>query len=90
MASCKAKKKKFKTASSAGKVKATMLFMLVDIMAHGIIINFDAYVANLKELLAQLSRVRPHRQKQNVLPLLDNAGHILVTKSPGSSENLDG
>ncbi|KAJ4433106.1 hypothetical protein ANN_15363 [Periplaneta americana] len=47
--------------------------MLVDIMPHGTTINSDAYVATLKKLQAGLSRVRRHREKQDVLLFHDNA-----------------
>ncbi|KAJ4444656.1 hypothetical protein ANN_06452 [Periplaneta americana] len=47
--------------------------LLVDIMPHRSIINSDAYVAALKKLKARLSRVRRHREKQDVLLLHDNA-----------------
>ncbi|KAJ4444974.1 hypothetical protein ANN_06773 [Periplaneta americana] len=47
--------------------------LLVDIMPHGTTINSDAYVATLKKLQARLSRVRRHREKQDVLLLYDNA-----------------
>lgn len=72
------KKTKFKTTPSAGKVMATVFFdseglLLVDIMPRGTTINSDAYVTTLKKLQARLSRVRPHRQKQDVLLLHDNA-----------------
>ncbi|KAJ4444731.1 hypothetical protein ANN_06528 [Periplaneta americana] len=46
--------------------------LLVDIMPHGTTINSDAYMATLKKLQARLSRVRSHRQKQDVLVLHDN------------------
>ncbi|KAJ4452084.1 hypothetical protein ANN_03600 [Periplaneta americana] len=41
----------------------------VDIMPHGTTINSDGYVATLKELQVRLSRVRRHREKQDVLLL---------------------
>ena len=47
--------------------------LLMDIMPHGTTINSDGYVANLKKLLVRLSRVRRHREKQDVLLLHDNA-----------------
>ncbi|KAJ4429260.1 hypothetical protein ANN_26263 [Periplaneta americana] len=47
--------------------------LLVDIMPHGTTINSDAYVTTLKKLQARLSHVQPHREKQNVLLLHDNA-----------------
>ncbi|KAJ4434658.1 hypothetical protein ANN_23223 [Periplaneta americana] len=47
--------------------------LLMDIMPHGTTINSDAYVATLKKLQARLSRVRRHREKQDVLLLHDNA-----------------
>ncbi|KAJ4446302.1 hypothetical protein ANN_12997 [Periplaneta americana] len=47
--------------------------LLVDIMPHGTAINFDGYVATLKKLQVRLSRVRRHREKQDVLLLNDNA-----------------
>ncbi|KAJ4440418.1 hypothetical protein ANN_08559 [Periplaneta americana] len=47
--------------------------LLVDIMPHGTTINSDAYVATLKKLQVRLSRVRRHREKQDVLLLHDNA-----------------
>ncbi|KAJ4431714.1 hypothetical protein ANN_20316 [Periplaneta americana] len=47
--------------------------LLVDIMPHGSNINSDGYVATLKKLLVRLSRVRRHREKQDVLLLHDNA-----------------
>ncbi|KAJ4450461.1 hypothetical protein ANN_01886 [Periplaneta americana] len=47
--------------------------LLVDIMPHGTTINSDAYVATPKKLQARLNRVRPHREKQDVLLLHDNA-----------------
>ncbi|KAJ4428744.1 hypothetical protein ANN_25737 [Periplaneta americana] len=40
--------------------------LLVDIMPHGTTINSDGYVATLKKLQVRLSRVRRHREKQNV------------------------
>jgi hypothetical protein len=51
------KKKKFKSAPSAGKVMATVFFdseglLLVDIMPQGTTINSDAYVVTLKKLQA--------------------------------------
>ncbi|KAJ4451813.1 hypothetical protein ANN_03287 [Periplaneta americana] len=46
--------------------------LLVDTMPHGTTINSDGYVANLKKLLVRLSRVRRHREKQDVLLLHDN------------------
>ncbi|KAJ4451603.1 hypothetical protein ANN_03072 [Periplaneta americana] len=72
------KKMRFKTAPSTGKVMVTVFFdseglLLVDIMPHGTKINSDAYVATLKELQARVSRVRPHRDYQDVLLLHDNA-----------------
>ncbi|KAJ4433562.1 hypothetical protein ANN_15871 [Periplaneta americana] len=47
--------------------------LLVDIMPHGTTINSDGYVATLKKLQVRLSRVRRHREKQDVLLLHDNA-----------------
>ncbi|KAJ4436405.1 hypothetical protein ANN_19037 [Periplaneta americana] len=47
--------------------------LLVDIMPHGTTINSDAYVATLKKLQARLSRVRLHREKQDVLLLHEKA-----------------
>ncbi|KAJ4447701.1 hypothetical protein ANN_09709 [Periplaneta americana] len=49
------------------------VLLLVDIMPHGTTINSDAYVATLKKLQVRLSRVRRHREKQDVLLLHDNA-----------------
>ncbi|KAJ4435884.1 hypothetical protein ANN_18504 [Periplaneta americana] len=72
------KKKKFKTAPLAEKVMATVFYnseglLLVDIMGHGTTINSDVYMANVKKLQARLSHVRPHREKQDILLLHDNA-----------------
>ncbi|KAJ4438025.1 hypothetical protein ANN_13964 [Periplaneta americana] len=47
--------------------------LLMDIMPHRTTINSDAYVATLKKLQARLSRVRRHRENQDVLLLHDNA-----------------
>ncbi|KAJ4430317.1 hypothetical protein ANN_22530 [Periplaneta americana] len=47
--------------------------LLMDIMPYGTTINSDGYIANLKKLLVRLSRVRRHREKQDVLLLHDNA-----------------
>ncbi|KAJ4450237.1 hypothetical protein ANN_01656 [Periplaneta americana] len=47
--------------------------LLVDIMPHGTTINSDGYVATLKKLQVRLSRIRRHREKQDVLLLHDNA-----------------
>ncbi|KAJ4449547.1 hypothetical protein ANN_00948 [Periplaneta americana] len=46
--------------------------LLVDIMPHGTTINSDGYVATLKKLQVRLSRVRRHREKQDVMLLHDN------------------
>ncbi|KAJ4435888.1 hypothetical protein ANN_18508 [Periplaneta americana] len=42
-------------------------------MPHRTTINSDGYVATLKKLQVRLSRVRRHREKQDVLLLHDNA-----------------
>ncbi|KAJ4444138.1 hypothetical protein ANN_05927 [Periplaneta americana] len=47
--------------------------LLVDIIPLGTTINSDGYVATLKKLQVRLSRVRRHREKQDVLLLHDNA-----------------
>lgn len=72
------RKKKFKSAPSAGKVMASVFWdsegvLLVDIMERGTTINSTAYVNTLKKLEGRLRRVRPHRQKADVLLLHDNA-----------------
>jgi hypothetical protein len=51
------KEKKFKSAPSAGKVKATVFVdsegrLLVDIMPQGTTVNSDAYLATIKKLKA--------------------------------------
>ncbi|KAJ4450091.1 hypothetical protein ANN_01498 [Periplaneta americana] len=55
------------------QVRPTKELLLVDIMPHGTNINSDGYVATLKKLQVRLSRVRRHREKQDVLLLHDNA-----------------
>ncbi|KAJ4441850.1 hypothetical protein ANN_11709 [Periplaneta americana] len=55
--------------------------LLVDIMSHGITINSDGYVATLKKLQVRLSRVRRHREKQDVLLLHDNAQSYVSHKT---------
>ncbi|KAJ4447390.1 hypothetical protein ANN_09396 [Periplaneta americana] len=65
-------KRKIKQTSGAKDVHGEGL-LLVDIMPYGTTINSDAYVAILKKLPARLSRVRRHREKQDVLLLHDNA-----------------
>ena len=56
--------------------------LLVDIMPHGTTINSDAYVATLKKLQVRLSRIRRHREKQDVLLLHDNAQPYVSHKNP--------
>ncbi|KAJ4446975.1 hypothetical protein ANN_13677 [Periplaneta americana] len=79
VASCKFTKEiEIKSTPSAGNVMATVFFdseglLLVDIMPHGTTINSDEYVATLKKLQVRLSRVRRHREKQDVLLLHENA-----------------
>ncbi|KAJ4446483.1 hypothetical protein ANN_13179 [Periplaneta americana] len=55
--------------------------LLVEIMPHGTTINSDGYVANLKNLQARLSRVRRHREKQDVLIFHDNARSYVSHKT---------
>ncbi|KAJ4450163.1 hypothetical protein ANN_01570 [Periplaneta americana] len=79
VASCTFTKEiEFKSTPSAGNVMATVFFdseglLLVDIMPHGTTINSDGHVATLKKLQVRVSRVRRHREKQDVLLLHDNA-----------------
>ena len=47
--------------------------LLVDIMQPGTTINSNAYVQTLKKLQGQLRCVRPHRQREDVFLLHDNA-----------------
>ncbi|KAJ4449048.1 hypothetical protein ANN_00443 [Periplaneta americana] len=54
-------------------VDANEGLLFVDIMPHGTTINSDGYVATLKKLQVRLSRVRRHREKQDVLLLHDIA-----------------
>ncbi|KAJ4434441.1 hypothetical protein ANN_23003 [Periplaneta americana] len=57
----------------SGAAERTEGLLLVGIMPHGTTINSDGYVAILKKLQVRLSRVRRHREKQDVLLLHDNA-----------------
>ncbi|KAJ4439105.1 hypothetical protein ANN_15062 [Periplaneta americana] len=63
----------FGAAERTGTAMKREGLLLVDIMPHGTTINSDAYVATLKKLQVRLSRVRRHREKQDVLLLHDNA-----------------
>ncbi|KAJ4428751.1 hypothetical protein ANN_25744 [Periplaneta americana] len=63
--------------------------LLVDIMPHGTTINSDGFVATLKKLQVRLSRVRRHREKQDVLLLHDNAQPYVSHKTNTRSENSD-
>ncbi|KAJ4448043.1 hypothetical protein ANN_10055 [Periplaneta americana] len=62
-----------KKSTALEKMEILEGLLLMDIMPHGTTINSDAYVATLKKLQARLSRVRRHREKQDVLLLHDNA-----------------
>ncbi|KAJ4445782.1 hypothetical protein ANN_12467 [Periplaneta americana] len=66
-----------RAAMNLGFLKSQLIIkeglLLVDIMPHGTTINSDGYVATLKKLQVRLSRVRRHREKQDVLLLHDNA-----------------
>ncbi|KAJ4444955.1 hypothetical protein ANN_06754 [Periplaneta americana] len=57
--------------------------LLVDIMPHGTTINSDGYVATLKKLQVRQSRVRRHRENQDVLLLHDNAQPYVSHKTTG-------
>ena len=46
-------------------------------------INSDVHVATLKKLETQVCRVRPHRQKQDVLLLHDNVRQHVSHKTAG-------
>jgi len=70
-------KKKFKTLSSAGKVKCTVFWdrkgvILLDFLEPGQTINSDRYIAKLTKLKARISRVRPEK-KTTFLLQHDNA-----------------
>ncbi|KAJ4428655.1 hypothetical protein ANN_25648 [Periplaneta americana] len=67
------KMKKNTWLSIAASLNTDQGLLLVDIMPHGTTINSDGYVATLKKLQVRLSRVRRHREKQDVLLLHDNA-----------------
>ncbi|KAJ4441043.1 hypothetical protein ANN_10892 [Periplaneta americana] len=73
---------------SPGSLKAKGL-LLVDIMPHGTTIHSDTYVATLKKLQARLSRVRRHREKQDVLLLHDNAQPYVSHKTTDQIRNSD-
>jgi hypothetical protein len=78
-----AQEKEIKSAPSARKVMATVFFdseepLHVEIMPQGTTINSDTYVATLKKLKAL-----PHRQKQDVLLLHDNASPHVSQKNQG-------
>ena len=57
--------------------------LLVDIVSHGAATKSEDYVAILKKFQARLCRVRPHRQKQDVLLLHDNARPQVSHKTTG-------
>ncbi|KAJ4427450.1 hypothetical protein ANN_25073 [Periplaneta americana] len=61
--------------------------LLVDIMPHGTTINSDGYVATLKKFQVRLSRVRRHREKQDVLLLHDNAQAYVSHKTTDQIRN---
>lgn len=87
------RKKKFKSAPSAGKVMASVFWdsegvLLVDIMEPGTTINSTAYVATLKKLQGRLRRVRPHRQNEDVLLLHDNARPHVSRQTTGDIRKL--
>ncbi|KAJ4447360.1 hypothetical protein ANN_09366 [Periplaneta americana] len=63
--------------------------LLLDNMPHGTTINSDVYVANLKKLLVRLSRVRRHREKQDVLLLHDNAQPYVSHKTTDQVDRED-
>ncbi|KAJ4426323.1 hypothetical protein ANN_27137 [Periplaneta americana] len=78
---------------SRRKVMATVFFdsegfLLVDIIPHGTTISSDAYVATLKKLQARMSRVRRHREKQDVLLLHDNARSYVSHKTTDQIRKL--
>ena len=86
------RKKKFRTASAAEKVMVTMFFnseglLHLYILSHVTIINPDV-CGTLKKLQTRLCRIRPHRQKQDVFLLHDNARPHTSHKTTGEITKL--
>jgi histone-lysine N-methyltransferase SETMAR len=72
------RKKKFKTAPSAGKVMVTVFWycdgaILVDVMPRGATINSEAYINTLNKLKKCFRRVRPDKNPAEMLLQHDNA-----------------
>jgi hypothetical protein len=72
------RKKKFKTAPSAGKVMVTVFWdcdevLLVDVMPRGVTTDSEAYISTLKQLKKRFRRVRPGKNPEEMLLRHDNA-----------------
>lgn len=71
-------RKKFKTTPSAGKVMVTVFWdidgvILVDVLPKGGTINSETYIKTLTKLNRRYRRVRPHKDREHLLLLHDNA-----------------
>jgi histone-lysine N-methyltransferase SETMAR len=72
------RKKKFKTAPSAGKVMVTVFWdcdgvILVAVMPRGATINSEAYINTLNKLKKRFQRVRPSKDAAEMLLQHDNS-----------------
>jgi hypothetical protein len=72
------RKKKLKTAPSAGKVMVTVFWdcdgvILVGVMPRGTTINSEAYINTLNKLKKNFRRVRPGKNPAEMLLQHDNA-----------------